>query len=178
MTAYQHMELFTILKGYSSEAIRQGLEQVNLWENRDGQIRTFSGGMKRRLSLAISLIGNPKLVVLDEPTTGMDAKIRFSTWKIILQLRGKKTVLMSTHNMEEAECVSDKILIMSKGRVVARGTNIELKNQYGQGYVIKGIDPVSREEVVMKCSEDELEDGLKKIYDRGLENWSLQETTL
>lgn len=61
----------------------------------------------------------------------MDAKIRFSTWKIILELRGKKTVLMSTHNMEEAECVSDKILIMSKGRIVARGTNIELKNQYG-----------------------------------------------
>ncbi len=57
---------------------------MNLWENRNGQVKTFSGGMRRRLSLAISLIGDPKLVVLDEPTTGMDAKIRFATWKIIL----------------------------------------------------------------------------------------------
>ena len=135
------MELFSKLKGYDESLIQKGLEEVNLWQNRSGRVKTFSGGMKRRLSLAISLIGNPKLVVLDEPTTGMDAKIRFSTWKIILQLRGKNTVLMTTHNMEEAECVSDKILIMSKGRVVARGTNVELKNQFGKGYVIKGFNP-------------------------------------
>lgn len=63
-------------------------------------MRTFSGGMRRRLSLAISLIGNPKLVVLDEPTTGMDAKIRLETWKIILKLRdSQKTMLITTHNM-------------------------------------------------------------------------------
>ena len=134
--------------------------------------------MRRRLSLAISLIGNPKLVVLDEPTTGMDAKIRFSTWKIILQLRGKNTVLMTTHNMQEAECVSDKILIMSKGRVVARGTNVELKNQFGKGYVIKGFDPRQNSHVSFTCKEDELEEGLKRIYEDKLENWSVQETTL
>lgn len=63
-------------------------------------MRTFSGGMRRRLSLAISLIGNPKLLVLDEPTTGMDAKIRLETWKIILKLRdSQKTMLITTHNM-------------------------------------------------------------------------------
>ena len=93
------MELFSKLKGYDESLIQKGLEEVDLWKNKDGRIKTFSGGMRRRLSLAISLIGNPKLVVLDEPTTGMDAKIRFSTWKIILQLRGKNTVLMTTHNM-------------------------------------------------------------------------------
>ena len=68
--------------------------------------------------------------------------------------------------MEEAECVSDKIMIMSKGRVVARGTNVELKNEYGKGYVIKGVDPTTREEVEIKCSEEELENGLKEIYER------------
>ena len=145
MTAYEHMELFSKLKGAPLYNIRKGLKEVNLHENANGQVKTFSGGMKRRLSLAISLIGNPKLVVLDEPTTGMDAKIRFSTWKIILGLRGVRSVLMTTHNMEEAECVSDRILIMSKGRVVARGSAVELKNQFGQGYIIKGIDPHTKQ---------------------------------
>jgi ABC-2 type transport system ATP-binding protein len=60
---------------------------VNLYDNRNGKVSTFSGGMRRRLSLAISLIGNPKLVILDEPTTGMDAQIRLQTWKLILKLR-------------------------------------------------------------------------------------------
>lgn len=67
---------------------------------RTGRVNTFSGGMRRRLSLAISLLGNPKVVVLDEPTTGMDAKIRLETWKIILKLRDpKRTMLITTHNM-------------------------------------------------------------------------------
>ena len=75
--------------------------------------------MRRRLSLALSLVGDPKLLILDEPTTGMDAKIRLLTWKLILGLRGRHTILITTHNMEEAECVSDRIMIMSKGRIVA-----------------------------------------------------------
>lgn len=76
------------------------LQSVNLEKNKDGKVSTFSGGMRRRLSLAISLIGNPKLLILDEPTTGMDAKIRLLTWKLILKLRKHKTVLITTHNME------------------------------------------------------------------------------
>ena len=106
----------------------------------DGKVSTFSGGMRRRLSLALSMIGNPKLLILDEPTTGMDAKVRILTWKLIIALRRTHTVLITTHNMEEAECVSDRILIMSKGRIVADGTTLQLKKQYGEGYVIRGTD--------------------------------------
>lgn len=62
-------------------------------------VRTFSGGMRRRLSLALSMVGDPKLLILDEPTTGMDAKVRLLTWKLILGLRGRHTVLITTHNM-------------------------------------------------------------------------------
>lgn len=81
--------------------------------------------MRRRLSLAISLIGNPKLIILDEPTTGMDAKIRLQTWKIILQIRdASRSMLITTHNMEEAECLSDRIMIMNKGRITAKGTTV------------------------------------------------------
>lgn len=77
------------------------LKSVALEGYRTGKVNTFSGGMRRRLSLAISLLGNPKVVVLDEPTTGMDAKIRLETWKIILKLRDpKRTMLITTHNME------------------------------------------------------------------------------
>lgn len=77
------------------------LKSVALEGYRTGKVKTFSGGMRRRLSLAISLLGNPKVVVLDEPTTGMDAKIRLETWKIILKLRDpKRTMLITTHNME------------------------------------------------------------------------------
>lgn len=71
------------------------------------------------MSLALSMVGNPKLLILDEPTTGMDAKVRLLTWKLILGLRGRHTVLITTHNMEEAECVSDRIMIMAKGRIIA-----------------------------------------------------------
>jgi ABC-2 type transport system ATP-binding protein len=95
-----------------------------LERNIDGRVSTFSGGMRRRLSLALSMVGNPKLLILDEPTTGMDAKVRLLTWKLILGLRGRHTVLITTHNMEEAECVSDRIMIMAKGRIIAEGTTL------------------------------------------------------
>lgn len=116
------------------------MEGVSLQKNINGKVSTFSGGMRRRLSLALSTVGNPKLLILDEPTTGMDAKVRLLTWRLILGLRGRHTVLITTHNMEEAECVSDRIMIMSKGRVIAEGTALQLKKQFGQGYVIRGID--------------------------------------
>jgi ABC-type multidrug transport system ATPase subunit len=89
------------LKGFPSteKDIKKCLESVNLYENKNGKVSTFSGGMRRRLSLAISLIGDPKLVILDEPTTGMDAHIRILTWKLILKIRSNRTVLITTHNM-------------------------------------------------------------------------------
>jgi ABC-type multidrug transport system ATPase subunit len=101
MTAGEHIEMFHRLKGLPIDAqgIRRQLETVSLEKNVDGMVSTFSGGMRRRLSLALSMIGDPKLVILDEPTTGMDAKVRLLTWKLILAMRGKHTVLITTHNM-------------------------------------------------------------------------------
>ena len=104
LTAGEHIELFHKLKHLeiSNQGIIDSLESVGLEKNVNGQVSTFSGGMRRRTSLALSLIGGPKLVILDEPTTGMDAKVRLQTWKLILGLRLKHTVLITTHNMEEA----------------------------------------------------------------------------
>ena len=105
MSAAEHIILFSRIKGFAhdEQTLKSILDSVKLYEFRDGKVKTFSGGMRRRLSLAIALIGNPKLVILDEPTTGMDAKIRLQTCKIILQLRAEhRTMLITTHNMEEA----------------------------------------------------------------------------
>lgn len=101
MTAGEHLEFFHRLKGLQvdRERILAALESVGLERNVDGRVTTFSGGMRRRLSLALSLVGGPELVILDEPTTGMDARVRLQTWKLILGLRLKHTVLITTHNM-------------------------------------------------------------------------------
>jgi len=180
LTAGEHVELFHHLKhlSVSKEKVLSSLESVGLEKNMDGRVTTFSGGMRRRLSLALSLVGGPELVILDEPTTGMDARVRLQTWKLILGLRLKHTVLITTHNMEEAECVSDKIMIMSKGRVIAEGTALQLKKEYGQGYVIRGFDRAKNEDVVLRCKEGELEDMLRDLEKGEIENWSLHETTL
>lgn len=181
MTAAQHIRIFSIIKGfpYDQPTVDAILHSVRLLEFKDGRVQTFSGGMRRRLSLAISLIGNPKLIVLDEPTTGMDAKIRLLTWKIILQLRDpERTILITTHNMEEAECLSDRILIMNKGKIAAKGTSIQLKQKYGQGYHIRGKTRDSGQQVSFQYEEEHLEAGLAKIKSMDLVHWSLQQTTL
>jgi ABC-type multidrug transport system ATPase subunit len=83
--------------------------------------------MKRRVSLAISLLGKPELIILDEPTTGMDPKVRRLTWNIIKSLNQYASIILTTHNMEEADCLSDRILIMAGGRILAQGTSTTLK---------------------------------------------------
>lgn len=76
-------------------------------------VNTFSGGMKRRISLAISAIGNPKIILMDEPTTGMDPKTRRGVWSMIRELKKNRVVILTTHDMEEAETLSDRIAIMA-----------------------------------------------------------------
>jgi ABC-type multidrug transport system ATPase subunit len=83
--------------------------------------------MKRRVSLAISLLGKPELIILDEPTTGMDPKVRRLTWNIIRGLNKYASIIITTHNMEEADCLSDRILIMASGKILAEGSSTALK---------------------------------------------------
>ena len=90
--------------------------------------------------------------------------MRLLTWKLILGLRGSHTVLITTHNMEEAECVSDRILIMSKGKIIADGTTLQLKKQFGQGYIIRGVDKSqNNKEIEIKCTYDELDNVLSEL---------------
>jgi len=112
------------------------LEQFNLTEAADRRSLTYSGGMRRKLDIALGLIGDPAIVFLDEPTTGLDPESRNTTWDIIKSLAGSgKTIFLTTQYMEEADRLADKIAILSHGRLVAEGTPEELKNVLPHGQI-------------------------------------------
>ena len=108
------------------------MEIVGLGESADTRTRKLSGGQKRRLDLALALVGNPSLVFLDEPTTGFDPSARRESWGMIEALRDLgSTVLLTTHYMDEAEYLADRIVVIAGGLIVARGTAEELADQVG-----------------------------------------------
>ncbi len=108
------------------------LRRFDLEEAADRPSRTYSGGMRRRLDLAAGLIGDPEVIFLDEPTTGLDPPARLAMWGIIEELRrGGKTILLTTQYLEEADRLADRIAVVDKGRVIAQGTSAQLKAQVG-----------------------------------------------
>lgn len=124
-------ELLTVeemLKMYASFynhslPVKSILEQMNLVEKKDDYVKGLSGGQKQRLAIGLALIHDPKVIFLDEPTTGLDPQARRSLWDIILQLKGQgKTILLSTHYMEEAHVLCDRLAIMDQGKVMALDT--------------------------------------------------------
>ena len=102
------------------------IKQFKLEEILNKKAKTLSGGWQRRLSIAISLINNPKILFLDEPTLGLDVIARKELWKVINELKGKITIILTTHYMEEAESLSDRIGIMANGKLVDVGTSEDL----------------------------------------------------
>eukprot|EP00835_Amoeboradix_gromovi_P001733 NODE_85_length_22318_cov_0.288492.p11 type:complete len:207 gc:universal NODE_85_length_22318_cov_0.288492:9772-9152(-) len=127
--------------------VKEAIENVKLTAFTNRLSGGLSGGEKRRLSIAISLIGNPKTIFLDEPTTGLDPEVRRIIWDIISQARKNKTVILTTHSMEEAEALCQRIGIMAKGSMKCIGTNQRLKQQYGSGFRMTfSMDAVHHEE--------------------------------
>ncbi len=142
LTGRDNMMFYARLYGYSeSEArkrVNELLDLVGLTDYADKPVAKYSGGMKKRLSLAITLLHDPDLLILDEPTTGMDPGMRRSVWDIILGLRKEgKTILLATHYMEEADYLSDRVAIMNEGEIVAEGSPEELKQKYGPKSVVE-----------------------------------------
>jgi ABC-2 type transport system ATP-binding protein len=136
LTATQNLRLHAELYGVPSELVaprmRQMLDMVGLWDRRDVPVRTFSGGMRRRLEIARGLTHSPRVLFLDEPTIGLDPQTRSSIWSYIRLLRETEeiTIFMTTHYMDEAE-FCDRIAIMDQGRIVALGTPAALKAGIG-----------------------------------------------
>ena len=123
------------------------------------QVRKFSGGMKRRLNIAMALVHDPQVVFLDEPTLGLDPQARRAIWEYINKLKRKKTILLTTHYMEEADSLADRIGIIDEGKIVALGTGAELKNSLldKQTMVVQAQDlkPQAIEQVRAKYAEVE-----------------------
>ncbi|CAL5327146.1 unnamed protein product [Camellia sinensis] len=139
LSGREHLHLFARIKGLPAASIesvaQKSLAEVKLTEAAKTRAGSYSGGMKRRLSVAISLIGDPKLVILDEPTTGMDPITRRHVWDIIENAKKGRAIVLTTHSMEEADILSDRIGIMAKGRLRCIGTSIRLKSRFGTGFI-------------------------------------------
>jgi ABC-2 type transport system ATP-binding protein len=138
LTAYENLMLFARLydipKSERKNRISETLSFLNLEEHSDALVRTFSGGMIRKLEIGQAMLHRPKVLFLDEPTTGLDPIARQSVWKHLSDLRDKMgtTIFFSTHYMEEADGVSDKVAIMSDGKITAMGGVAELKERTGK----------------------------------------------
>ncbi len=126
-----HAVLYHVPKKERKNRITQALEVVELTDRQHDLVKKYSGGMKRRLEIARGLIHHPKILFLDEPTTGLDPQTRNSIWKHIKKLNKEKqiTIFMTTHYMPEAEEVADKIAIIDHGKIIIKGTVKEIKQK-------------------------------------------------
>ena len=128
LTVRENLDFFASLYNTRDEAyISSVVNAFSLEEVENQRAKTLSGGWKRRLSIAIGLISKPKILFLDEPTLGLDVIARRELWKIINNMKGKITIILTTHYLEEAEALCDRVAVMAKGKVKATGTSAELK---------------------------------------------------
>lgn len=132
LTAYENMEFHGVLYAVPTVTRKQRIEEllnlVELWDRKDSLVKTFSGGMKRRLEIARGLLHHPKILYLDEPTIGLDPQTRNKIWSYIQSLNQKEgiTVFLTTHYMEEAERIASIVAIIDHGKIIAQGTPQEL----------------------------------------------------
>uniref|UniRef100_A0A452TWU4 ATP binding cassette subfamily A member 13 n=1 Tax=Ursus maritimus TaxID=29073 RepID=A0A452TWU4_URSMA len=138
LTVREHLLLFASLSGVQGEERRlcsssRTLQEVELTQHQHKQTRVLSGGMKRKLSIGIAFIGTSRTVVLDEPTSGVDPCSRRSIWDILLKYREGRTVIFTTHHLDEAEALSDRVAFLHQGRLRCCAPPFCLTEAYGQG---------------------------------------------
>lgn len=140
LNAWENLELMAGLNAVDRTKARERagelLELVGLVERASEKVKRYSGGMKRRLSIAMALISDPEVLILDEPTLGLDAQSRRAIWNHIEDLKGTKTILHTTHYLEEADVLADRIAIIDEGKIIASGTPAELKRGISDGQAV------------------------------------------
>ncbi|CAG7731028.1 unnamed protein product [Allacma fusca] len=141
LTVKEHLLFFAKLKGTNrgraNLEIEGFLNQLDMRKKMNAMSKALSGGQKRKLNLAMALVGGSRVVILDEPTSGMDPESRRAMWDLLMAERGRRTILLTTHLMEEADVLGDRIAIMAEGRLKCCGSPTFLKNKYGAGYTIR-----------------------------------------
>ena len=177
LTVYENLEFYAIIKGIKKPLIRQlitfMLIEMALTEFTNKIAGKLSGGNKRKLSVAISMLGNPPIILLDEPSTGMDPEARRFMWSVIhkMSTKGRKSsVIMTTHSMDEAETLCKRMGIMVNGEFVCLGTANQIKEKYGYGYEVDvRIKPMSLEQ------QREILDKFKMDYNLKIDHSNLKE---
>ncbi|KAM7392169.1 hypothetical protein PAMP_022799 [Pampus punctatissimus] len=138
LSVEEHLWFYSRLKGMAEEDIRKEMDKMivdlELSNKRHSLVQTLSGGMKRKLSVAIAFVGGSRAVILDEPTAGVDPYARRAIWDLILKYKQGRTILLSTHHMDEADLLGDRIAIISHGKLKCCGSPFFLKSTYGDGY--------------------------------------------
>lgn len=135
LTVRENLELMAKVYGFDKGKVKgrtnEMIEMFGMQEVENSRAKTLSGGWKRKLSIAMALIGEPQVLFLDEPTLGLDVLARRELWRTVEKLKGKITIVLTTHYMEEAEALSDRIAIMINGRLAAVGTLAEIEETAG-----------------------------------------------
>ncbi|CAL1153289.1 unnamed protein product [Cladocopium goreaui] len=176
LTVWEHLTVYAQLRGVPAAEVtsrcNEMMQQVGLTEKAQTRAGALSGGQKRKLSLCLALIGRPPVVFLDEPTSGMDPYSRRATWNIIRAAREGRVVVLTTHFMDEAEILGDRVAIMAEGRLCVCGSSLFLKAHFGAGYRLM----CARKDVCHASDEDPIQSAVmrhipeaQKITDIGAE---------
>lgn len=157
LTAYENVKFFCSLYGIKGnelrEATKEALEKVGLWNRKDDFLDSFSGGMKRRLNIACSIAHKPKLLIMDEPTVGIDPQSRNNILEVVKELREEgATIIYISHYMEEVDAICSKIIIMDKGTIIEEGEKENIKSKYKK----QGLNNL--EEIFLYLTGTELRD--------------------
>ncbi|XP_041841062.1 phospholipid-transporting ATPase ABCA1-like isoform X2 [Melanotaenia boesemani] len=140
LTVEEHIYFYARLKGRSRSEVEsemdQMIEDVGLPNKRKDLAKNLSGGMQRKLSVAIAFVGGSKIVILDEPTAGVDPYARRGIWELLLKYKQGRTIILSTHHMDEADILGDRIAIISHGKMRCCGSSLFLKKSFGSGYYL------------------------------------------
>ena len=185
LTGAENLQLMADLRHLGREAGRRRvaelLDQFDLTDAADKLLSTYSGGMRRRLDLAMTLVDQPQVIFLDEPTTGLDPRSRRTMWQIIRDLEAAGvTILLTTQNLDEADELASRIAVLDQGRIVAEGTPAELKNRIPGGHVrLHFVDPhefhsaeklfpaasPDQDQLVLQVPADDSVDTLRELLD-------------
>ena len=186
LTGAENLRLMADLRHLSRDAgqrrVTELLEQFDLTDAANKRLSTYSGGMRRRLDLAMTLVGEPRVIFLDEPTSGLDPRSRLTMWEIVRELAlAGVTILLTTQNLDEADQLADRIAVLDQGRIVAEGTPDELKSRIPGGHVrlhFAGLDLLrsaagllpaaapDQDQLVLQVPADGTVDSLRELLDQ------------
>ncbi|XP_048415909.1 phospholipid-transporting ATPase ABCA1-like [Stegostoma tigrinum] len=177
LTVEEHIWFYGRLKGLTEEEVNEEMklmiDDVDLAHKRREQTKNLSGGMQRKLSVAIAFVGRSKVVILDEPTAGVDPYSRRGIWELLLKYRQGRTIILSTHYMDEADLLGDRIAIISHGKLCCCGSSLFLKNHLGTGYYLTLVKkendkttPASSSSTTIGLRKDDSDS--ERSYDTGL----------